>query len=302
MQQSQPAHWRGRFWLQLALGLRWLFWSWRGVIVGLAALAALALLVVCNGSSVPECLHCFWKWARWEDASNSETLRNLGLGIGALVFAPVGIGLAVWRNMVAERELRNDRYQKGADMLGNTSRQPTRLGGIHALEQLASERPEEYHVAVMKLLCDFVRNPVEAEKNRNESCPPDVAAAVQVIGRRGKLQRMLEKADRNFIMNLTDTNLKDADMTGANLEDARLNHADLTNAWLNHGNLARANLTDTNLSNAKLREVTGLTQDMLDKAFIWKGTAPPNLAGAFCADTGKPLEWNGEERDWPDEV
>ena len=34
-----------------------------------------------------------------------------------------------------------------------------RLGGIYALERLAKEHPEEYHIQIMELLCSFVRHP-----------------------------------------------------------------------------------------------------------------------------------------------
>ena len=48
-------------------------------------------------------------------------------------------------------------------MLGNEVRS-VRLGGIYALQRLAEEHPEQYHIQVMRLFCAFVRLPT-----RNQS-------------------------------------------------------------------------------------------------------------------------------------
>ena len=133
-----------------------------------------------------------WDWLRsgaTENEPNSTTIRNAGIviaGIFALVFA-------LWRGLVAERQaaasqsqaetaerqaetalrqtetaqrqvdtaqqgLLNERYQKGADMLGSGVL-AVRLGGIYALQRLAEEHPEQYHVQVMRLLCAFAGKP-----------------------------------------------------------------------------------------------------------------------------------------------
>ena len=102
--------------------------------------------------------------------SNSTTLRNVGLLIGgglALVFA-------LWRSLVAGHQAEtsrrqtevtqqgflNERYQKGAEMLGDELLS-VRLGGIYALRSLAEEYPNQYHVPIMRLLCAFVRHPTQ---------------------------------------------------------------------------------------------------------------------------------------------
>ena len=121
--------------------------------------------------------------------SNSTTVRNIGFiiaGALALVFA-------VWRGVLAQRQARtaelqaetalrqtdaaqlqvessqrqteiaqqgllNERYQKGAEMLGSEVL-AVRLGGIYALQRLAEEHPGQYHVQIMELFCAYVRNP-----------------------------------------------------------------------------------------------------------------------------------------------
>lgn len=98
--------------------------------------------------------------------SASTTLRNLGL----ILAAAIGLPLAIWRSTVAERQadatrrqsdtavqmLLNDRFQKGAEMLGNADIGSVRIGGIHALARLAREYPASFHMPVMQLFSAFV--------------------------------------------------------------------------------------------------------------------------------------------------
>ena len=98
--------------------------------------------------------------------SASTTLRNLGL----LLAAAIGLPLAIWRGIAADRQadaarrqadtavrvLMNDRCQKGAEMLGNADIGSVRIGGIHALARLASEHPDSFHLPVMQLFSAFV--------------------------------------------------------------------------------------------------------------------------------------------------
>ena len=81
-----------------------------------------------------------WNWFS-EGESNSGTIRNIGLVLAGLVALP----LALWRSLVAQRQaeaaqrqaftaqegLANDRYQKGAEMLGSDVLS-VRIGGIYA--------------------------------------------------------------------------------------------------------------------------------------------------------------------------
>ena len=111
--------------------------------------------------------------------SGSTTIRNLSIVLAGLVALP----LAVWRGVVANRQaraareqaaaaqrqaetsqedLRNKRYQDSAGMLGSETL-AVRLAGIYALQRLAEEHPEQYHIEIMKLLCAFVRHPAEDE-------------------------------------------------------------------------------------------------------------------------------------------
>ena len=89
----------------------------------------------------------FWDWLSG-GGSGSGTIRNIGLVAAGLIALP----LAIWRAIVAERQantaqqgLLNERYQNGAAMLGNEVLS-VRLGGIYALQRLAEDHPEQYHI------------------------------------------------------------------------------------------------------------------------------------------------------------
>ena len=102
--------------------------------------------------------------------SRSSTFRNLVLGFGGII----AIGLAVWRLIVADRQskaaqdqaeisqrgLLNERYQRGAEMLGSPVLS-VRLGGIYALQRLAEDEPEQYHVEIMRLFSAFAHDPTK---------------------------------------------------------------------------------------------------------------------------------------------
>ena len=79
----------------------------------------------------------------------------------------VALPLALWRGVVADRQakiaqlgLLNERYQKGAEMLGSDVLS-VRLAGIYALQRLSEDYPEQYHLQVMSLLSAFVRLPTK---------------------------------------------------------------------------------------------------------------------------------------------
>ena len=77
--------------------------------------------------------------------------------------------------------------------------------------------------------------------------------------------------------NLTNANLKHADLEGAKLFLANLDGADLTKANLEGANLLRANLRGANLEGAKLKDVSGL-----DKAKLCKTIMPWGEDNSGC--------------------
>ena len=214
-----------------------------------------------------------WDWLQSGgiglEESNSTTLRNVGLLIGAVI---AGI-LAIWRSSVAEKQataarlqatvaqtqaniaqesLRHDRYQRGAEMLGSEILS-VRLGGIYALQRLAEEYPEDYHIQVMELLCAFVRTPTE--KGRGDSSylgheddaplREDVQAVMTALGKRSAMGKSLEE-EQGFILDL-----HGADLTGVDLSDY-LHEPDFQYADLTGAKLAKADLEGTCFAGAKL--------------------------------------------------
>ena len=255
-----------------------------------------------------------WGWLRKTPdgyESGSTTVRNLGLIIAGLIALP----LTLWRIRVADsqakaahqqvdtsqnqvatsqRSLLNERYQKGAEMLGSEVLS-VRIGGIFALARLAREYPEEYHVQIMRLLCAFVRNPTAEDKSREDSkekrakterhverkrshlfrSHPDVQVVMEALYEfrehsvpelRPDIQAIIEAiGDRNeedivfeqkeyFALDLRGANLTGLCRLDANLSGAILWGANLSNAILLGINLSNAQLWDANLSNAVLSD------------------------------------------------
>ncbi len=203
----------------------------------LFAFVAVLLLLIGAGLSV-----VFWGWLHPTTpttVSNSETLRNVGLLIGgALAFV-----FALWRGWVAERQvdialqsLLNERYERGAEMLGSEVLS-VRLAGIYALRRLAEEHPEQYHISIMQLFCAFVRNPTGSQEGQNvkdvspnqSSLWEDVQAVMTAIGGRGELGLALEKRAK-FILDLHGADLSSTLLSGMNLAGADLSRANLRDA------------------------------------------------------------------------
>ena len=197
--------------------------------------------------------------------------------------------LAMWRSIVADRQattaqlsLLNERYQRAAEMLGNEVLS-VRLAGVFALQRLATEHPDQYHVQVMGLFCAFVRLPtrdqnIESGNSRNWprsvlGIRQDVESALNAIGSRDETRRFLERR--------ADVRL---DFRGANLSEAQIMNADLSRAMFHHSNLpnayfANTDLTDANFSGADLSKAQFHEVD-------FKGVhiRSANLSGAMLQD------------------
>ena len=268
------------------------------IILIVGVLALLVGVFVCVWWDWVLHLWCWLSTVPPNRESASTTIRNVGLVIGAII----GIGLANRRIKVAdhqvetsERGLLNERYQKGAEMLGSKIL-AVRLGGIYALQGLAEEHAEQYHVQIMRLFCAFVRHPTEDKDDTAKSTDvnetsstkldrirEDVQAAMTAIGTRSDADIALEKKEgfkpnlNGAILpgtilqeanltnaNLFGANLTDANLFGANLIDANLFDAKLTGANLYDATLTDATLTEANLTNAKLSRTKLTGVDLTD--------------------------------------
>ena len=286
-----------------------------GFWVAVIILAVLAVGVVLSWK--------YWDWLRAGE-TGSTTIRNIGLLVGAFI----AMVLAVWRSLVAgrqaataERGLLNDRFQKGAEMLGSEVL-AVRIGGIYGLIHLAGEHPQQYHVQVMRLFCSYARD-TSPSGILNE----DAKAVMDAIGARRERHLRLER-DAEYWLNLSGAKLQNANLQGtnlssldlptvqdgvwpnrtftdlsgahfydANLELAILKNADLSGAYLFGANLSGVDFAGTNLSGAMLSinngsaPAKGLTQSQLDRARADPNN-PPQLDSVVDAETGKPLVWN----------
>lgn len=246
--------------------------------------------------------------------------------------------LAVWRSKVTERQstaaelqaetarqnLLNDRYQRGADMLGSNVL-AVRLGGIYALQGLAERDPERYHVLVMRQLCSFVRHPTEVEGQPivtstefelgevfGATTIEDMAAAgtEEVYVVREDIQAAMDsisschdrslriEASQNYWLDLHGADLGGTDLTGKNLSRAQLDHETQPSSnfqragylWtdMRRVKMDHAILAHTDLTHVDLSGALGLTQSSLDYACA-DPRMPPRLESAFDVETGKLL-------------
>lgn len=235
-------------------------------------------------------------WDSWSNGESSGTaIRNLALVIAAIAALP----LAIWRSKVAERQadtaqlgLLNERYQRSAEMLGNPDMQSVRLGGIYALERLAAERPNDYHVQIMRLFGAFVVDQTKSEVSRRtgvegecdssgeepvqQRAEPGLALDVQevmrLIAQRDEKQIALEYKEglrlnlsHSSLVGLTlvNANLSNVDFTKANLSLVRLWQGRFSGAMLPGTNLTRASLVGADLRDTDMRRVNLSGADLI---------------------------------------
>ena len=246
-------------------------------------------------------IFAWWFWDKLgnDTESFSTTLRNVALVIGGIA----AILLAVWRSRVSERQaviaqrqaetaqrqaeiaqhsLLSERYQRGTEMLGRDIIS-VRLGGIYALQQLAEDYPEQYHIRVMRLFCAFVCLPTKdqsLEPGQTAVDPgtllvirPDVEAVMQMIGSRDKPRIALErKADFRL------------DLRGADLPTAQFLGADLSNAMFHNSNLSGTNFANTDLTDSFLPYSDLSRAHFLNVTFTRTRLWSANLSGAMLQD------------------
>jgi uncharacterized protein YjbI with pentapeptide repeats len=206
-----------------------------------------------------------------------------------------------------ENRLITERFTRSIEQLGNNE-ETIRIGGIYALERIAKDSPRDGWT-IMEVLSSFVRgkqNIKGQDLDQLSAIRTDAQAALTAIARR-KIN--LENDQQYLDMSLT--NLREANLVGANLDRvkinssslikadlrdanlncANLNHTDLnsanlTRAQLDRANLIQANLSNTNLSSANLNEANlnkaNLSDAILDGATLTNASlGNTNLSGAI---------------------
>jgi uncharacterized protein YjbI with pentapeptide repeats len=157
-----------------------------------------------------------------------------------------------------------ERYTKAIEQLGS-DKLDVRLGGIYALERIATDSKRD-HPTVVEVLSAFVREhsqPSTGDDDKGGEPTTDVLAAVTVLGRlpqrtqvsRGNLEGAYVESAELEHAHLERANLRGAHLRGANLdwahlEGAILQRAHLEGAYLQHAHLQGADLLGANLEGA----------------------------------------------------
>ena len=166
----------------------------------------------------------------------------------------------------AQKDLLNKRYQDSAVNAGPVTCWRCVWPGIYALERLAKEHPQGYHIEVMKSLCAFVRNPIRYESlgpvvstesgweltssgGEDYDLRPDVQAAMDAICACHGREFLIETAAR-FRLDLRAADFRGLKIWLANLDNARLVSANLSKVFMIGWELSDADLADANLSGA----------------------------------------------------
>ena len=219
--------------------------------------------------------------------SISTTLRNVGLVVAGVI----AFGFAYWRAKVADRQATaaqyqadaarlqseisqrawlDDRYERGANLLGSNA-PSLRLGGVYALQRLAEEYPEQYHVQIMRLFCAFARHPTVLDNNDSNSIDyetvrivdanerpasvrrlrPDVEAVIEAISTRSEVRIKLER-EAKFVPQLSYADLRNLWLYDANFSGVQLVRANLSGAFLLKANFSCAEMWEADLSGARL--------------------------------------------------
>ncbi|MCX5612206.1 pentapeptide repeat-containing protein [Streptomyces sp. NBC_00047] len=169
-----------------------------------------------------------------------------------------------------------DRMNDAVDHLGSDA-QDVRLGGIHALRQIAEEAPEE-QPDIVNLLVAFIRVHAPVPKvPRNPLNPPDpdISGALSVIAGRnvaaddGKVVEI--ELSQTDLMNLTV--FKGTDLRKVKFDNSNLSHMYL---W---ANLSGVRFRGANLHHTDMKRSENLTVEQIVEACPTGQTLlPPNLA------------------------
>ncbi|AKB51706.1 hypothetical protein MSBRW_2453 [Methanosarcina barkeri str. Wiesmoor] len=174
---------------------------------------------------------------------------------------------------IAKQEQITERFTRAVDQLGRTELE-IRLGGIYALEKIASES-EEYYSPVLEILTAYIRKNsgvnlqikgksltyepesidfqanenANSEKINERKLPLDIQAILTVIGRR---QKYFSNGESNRL-NLQDVYLMGANFKGFHLEGACFRGSYLHGAIFIDAHLEGANFAASHLEWAKFR-------------------------------------------------
>jgi uncharacterized protein YjbI with pentapeptide repeats len=234
--------------------------------------------------------------------AENDVRTTLLQGLGALVV--LAGALTTWRQLLSSldrnrEEMRlnraefqlsqegqvTERFTRAIEQLGNEKSLDVRLGGIYALERIAKDSPRD-HGPIVEVLTAFVRergrlrgDQLPAEGGQLPKTPADIQAILSVLGR-----RVIPREGKEPSLDLSQTDLRRADLRGAHLEralliKANLEGADLTDAYLEEADLTEAHVEWADLTRAHLDGAV-LTMAHLEANFLLAHLKEAVLNGA----------------------
>jgi uncharacterized protein YjbI with pentapeptide repeats len=207
----------------------------------------------------------------------TDAARKTFLQIFGGAFLVIG-AYATYQTLAVSRDVQlTERFTRAINQLGESakedvSRMAMRLGGIYALERIASDSYRD-HWVVMEVFTAYVReqSPVPAKPDlRREKpedrarrlaaqCGPgsvpfareDIQAIVNVLGRR-KWTHLERIEERGEFLRLDWSDLRAVEFKRGNLNHARIQFACLQDSTFRFSSLLDTDLSDTVLDRAKL--------------------------------------------------
>lgn len=211
-----------------------------------------------------------------KDVSTIDVVNKLGLLVGGLV----GFALTVWRvwcvdrqTQVTERAHVTDRFLKASEQLGSKE-MAVRLGGLFSLWATGRDsRIESEKMAVLDILCAFIRSPTpdkeslansddESDANPESRVSTDSSSGPIIVKNKTKcalrndVDSALNLVMRGISMFCLDTKYT-VELTGAMLRQIRLESASLRSfniegSCFANGSLFRCDFVNANLSGSDL--------------------------------------------------
>jgi uncharacterized protein YjbI with pentapeptide repeats len=180
-----------------------------------------------------------------------------------------------------------DRIFKATNQLNPERPVFSRISGIQALGEIAKDSPR-YHWQIMEILAAFVRTNAprkeEGEEERSQKPREDIQAALRVIGGR-------DPNNNKGLLDLSNTDIRGAELHGAKLQGVNLNEANLQGtelyvaqlqgAFLNRTQLQRARLNYANLQGAYLSRANLQSADLTEVNLREAKLTGANLQGAI---------------------
>jgi hypothetical protein len=216
----------------------------------LAAVGVFLLLAVLVVRVLPDLL------ANTDGLNAAEERGRTRTALLAMLAGVIAVVSAIFTGLTWQLNRRGqhtERFTRATDQLGRIEPEAVdvRLGGIYALEQIASESPR----------CTA----------RSSKCSPRMSGSTPTQSRPIDLRKTNLTGVRAAHINLEFATLHDTQLYRAFLLQARLEHASLHGARLQHAELGMANLRDVSLADARLDEANLMFAD-LEGANLWNAT------------------------------